>query len=69
MFFIVAVLAFSNTLNSLDGCGGNVGVGVALISSVISLIPGEGAAVIRIFLSGWLYPSGFSALENMVCDL
>ncbi|MFV1998709.1 MAG: hypothetical protein ACC641_11970, partial [Acidiferrobacterales bacterium] len=67
---VVAVLTFSNILNNLDGCSGNIGVGMALIISLVTALLGkEGASVIRIFMESFIASSGFVDGANTVCNL
>ncbi|HET6725346.1 MAG TPA: transglutaminase-like domain-containing protein [Gammaproteobacteria bacterium] len=76
MTAIVAVLTFTTVLSSLSGCGGKVGVGVAVLAAFISLIPGEEgeisrkvASAVRLFLSDFILSNGFTSAENAVCKL
>ena len=66
---VVVILTFANILDSLDGCGGDIGVGAALIGAIIAAIPGEGASLIRLVFQGFIFENGFSAAENAACDL
>ncbi|MFV1977302.1 MAG: hypothetical protein ACC651_16285, partial [Candidatus Scalindua sp.] len=66
---VVAVLTFTNVLDNLDGCAGDVGVGMALITALISILPGESAAVIRTLIQGFILSEGFTEAENTVCNL
>lgn len=66
---VVTVLTFANVLNSLQGCGGSIGVGMALIASLLAALPGEGATVIRALLEGFILEEGFTSAENAVCGL
>ena len=66
---VVVVLTFANVLDNLDGCGGDVGIGMALIAALFAALPGKGASVIRIFLEGFILEGGFVSAENAVCRL
>lgn len=66
---VVTVLTFVNVLNSLQGCGGSIGVGMALIASLLAAIPGDGATVIRVFIEGFILEEGFTSAENAACGL
>ena len=64
---VVVVLTFVNFLDKLDGCGGNIGLGMALVAAVIAAIPGKNATALRLLLEGTILADGFSAAENAVC--
>jgi hypothetical protein len=64
---VVAGLTFTVTLDNLNGCGGPIGIDAAIIATLISLLPGKGAAALRSALQGFLFEGAFTDAENAVC--
>lgn len=69
IMLFTAIATFSSILDQLDGCGGDVGVGMALIISVQYFIPSPNAASIRIFIESFIGAGGLTAGETAVCGL
>jgi hypothetical protein len=69
MLVVVVVLTFVIVLDSLDGCQGDAGVGIALMLALLSAAPGEGPAIFRIFYEGFIISEGFVSISNRVCNL